>query len=245
MSVLISACPQVLEVVRKYNADPNVDGILVQLPLPEHINEEKILDAISIEKDVDGVTESAEFLLCTSSLRVLSLVLLGRGSYRSSLYACLSASMMLISMIATMLSYGLMPVLSRRLSSNQHRPPCNEGPHRAPFRAMHAQGTHTSSSSPFQGNNLSQRIRTVLAAAPNRSKKEFRSIQQRLRPFSTPPQGCIELLKRCDVPIKGARAVVVGRSNVVGMPAAMLLQRLDATVTVVHSRTQARPSPPL
>ena len=43
-----------LEVVRKYNADPNVDGILVQLPLPAHIDEERILDEISIEKDVDG-----------------------------------------------------------------------------------------------------------------------------------------------------------------------------------------------
>jgi 5,10-methylene-tetrahydrofolate dehydrogenase/methenyl tetrahydrofolate cyclohydrolase len=39
------------------------------------------------------------------------------------------------------------------------------------------------------------------------------------------------------VPIKGKRAVVIGRSNVVGMPAALLLQRRDATVTVVHSRT--------
>lgn len=42
--------------------------------------------------------------------------------------------------------------------------------------------------------------------------------------------------------IKGARAVVVGRSNVVGMPAALLLQRADATVTVVHSRTQGTKS---
>lgn len=50
----LRACPQVLDVVRKFNADPNVNGILVQLPLPAHINEEKILDAISIDKDVDG-----------------------------------------------------------------------------------------------------------------------------------------------------------------------------------------------
>jgi len=50
-------------------------------------------------------------------------------------------------------------------------------------------------------------------------------------------QGCIELLERSGVAIKGKRAVVIGRSNIVGMPAAMLLQRRDATVTVVHSRT--------
>lgn len=51
-------------------------------------------------------------------------------------------------------------------------------------------------------------------------------------------QGCIELLKRRGVEIKGKRAVVVGRSNIVGMPAAMLLLKLDATVTIVHSRTE-------
>lgn len=43
-----------LQVVQAYNADPNVHGILVQLPLPKHINETRILDAISIDKDVDG-----------------------------------------------------------------------------------------------------------------------------------------------------------------------------------------------
>jgi 5,10-methylene-tetrahydrofolate dehydrogenase/methenyl tetrahydrofolate cyclohydrolase len=50
-------------------------------------------------------------------------------------------------------------------------------------------------------------------------------------------QGCIELLERSGVPISGKSACVVGRSNIVGTPAAMLLQRRDATVTVVHSRT--------
>ena len=40
--------------VAQYNADPDVHGILVQLPLPAHINEQRILDAISINKDVDG-----------------------------------------------------------------------------------------------------------------------------------------------------------------------------------------------
>lgn len=38
------------QVVADYNADPNVHGILVQLPLPKHINEQRVLDAISIEK---------------------------------------------------------------------------------------------------------------------------------------------------------------------------------------------------
>ena len=43
-----------LKVVQDLNENPEVHGILVQLPLPSHINEERILSAISIEKDVDG-----------------------------------------------------------------------------------------------------------------------------------------------------------------------------------------------
>ena len=47
----------------------------------------------------------------------------------------------------------------------------------------------------------------------------------------------MELLRRTGVTIKGANAVVVGRSNIVGLPMALLLQAADATVTVVHSAT--------
>ena len=43
-----------LDLITSLNADPAVDGILVQLPLPKHINEEKVIDAIAREKDVDG-----------------------------------------------------------------------------------------------------------------------------------------------------------------------------------------------
>ena len=52
------------------------------------------------------------------------------------------------------------------------------------------------------------------------------------------PWGCIVLLERSGVEIAGKRAVVLGRSNIVGLPMALLLQERDATVTVVHSRTQ-------
>ena len=44
---------EVLKVVADYNADPNVHGILVQLPMPDHIDEERVLGAIDYEKDVD------------------------------------------------------------------------------------------------------------------------------------------------------------------------------------------------
>lgn len=50
-------------------------------------------------------------------------------------------------------------------------------------------------------------------------------------------QGCIELLKRSGVKMSGKTAAVVGRSNIVGLPVALLLQNEDATVTMVHSRT--------
>ena len=52
------------------------------------------------------------------------------------------------------------------------------------------------------------------------------------------PWGCIHLLERSGLPVSGKRAVVLGRSNLVGQPVALLLQERDATVTVVHSKTQ-------
>jgi len=118
---------EVLAVVAAYNTDPAVHGILVQLPLPKHMNEERILDAISIEKDVDGF----------HPLNIGALAMRGRN-----------------------------PLFV----------PCT-------------------------------------------------------------PKGCIELLRRTGVKMSGKKAAVVGRSNIVGMPAALLLQREDATVTVIHSRT--------
>lgn len=52
------------------------------------------------------------------------------------------------------------------------------------------------------------------------------------------PAGVMELLRRSDVEIEGKRAVVVGRSNIVGKPQAMLLLHANATVTICHSRTK-------
>jgi methylenetetrahydrofolate dehydrogenase (NADP+)/methenyltetrahydrofolate cyclohydrolase len=52
------------------------------------------------------------------------------------------------------------------------------------------------------------------------------------------PLGVMEILRAYDIPISGARAVVLGRSQLVGKPAAMLLLHANATVTVCHSRTQ-------
>ncbi|HKE58972.1 MAG TPA: bifunctional 5,10-methylenetetrahydrofolate dehydrogenase/5,10-methenyltetrahydrofolate cyclohydrolase [Pyrinomonadaceae bacterium] len=56
------------------------------------------------------------------------------------------------------------------------------------------------------------------------------------------PNGIIELLKRNDIPIAGSRAVVMGRSRIVGLPIALLLLHQHATVTVCHSRTKDLPA---
>jgi methylenetetrahydrofolate dehydrogenase (NADP+)/methenyltetrahydrofolate cyclohydrolase len=61
-----------------------------------------------------------------------------------------------------------------------------------------------------------------------------------LRPCT--PSGCMELLRRHDVPLEGAEAVVVGRSDLVGKPIAQLLLAANATVTTCHSRTRDLPA---
>ena len=60
------------------------------------------------------------------------------------------------------------------------------------------------------------------------------------RPALVPctPAGIMELLRRCEIPIEGRQAVVVGRSNIVGKPMSMLLLNANATVTVCHSKTR-------
>lgn len=123
---------EVEALVKELNADPKVHGILVQLPLPAGLDEESILKAISIEKDVDGFH----------------------------------------------------PINIGRLAQKGREPlfvPCT-------------------------------------------------------------PAGCMILLKKAGAKLSGARAVVCGRSNIVGMPAALLLVKEDATVTICHSRTKDLPA---
>ncbi|AIQ64759.1 5,10-methylene-tetrahydrofolate cyclohydrolase [Paenibacillus stellifer] len=116
---------QLLALVDELNNDDDIDGILVQLPLPKHINEKAVIDAISVEKDVDGF----------HPVNVGNLVI-GDDSLL----------------------------------------PCT-------------------------------------------------------------PAGVIELIKRTGIDLSGKHAVVVGRSNIVGKPVSLLLQRENATVTMCHSRT--------
>jgi methylenetetrahydrofolate dehydrogenase (NADP+)/methenyltetrahydrofolate cyclohydrolase len=120
---------KLLEVVQELNEDPEIDGVLVQLPLPEHIDEQKIIRAINPAKDVDGFH------------------------------------------------------------------PINVG-------------------QLFIG-------------------------QAGFRPAT--PSGIIELLKRSEVEIRGKEAVIIGRSNIVGKPVALMLLQEHATVTVCHTKTRDLP----
>jgi methylenetetrahydrofolate dehydrogenase (NADP+)/methenyltetrahydrofolate cyclohydrolase len=122
---------EVEDLVRALNADPAVNGILVQLPLPKGLDEQSVLDLISLAKDVDGF----------HPMNIGQLVMKGRK-----------------------------PLFI----------PCT-------------------------------------------------------------PNGCIELLVRSGISIAGADAAVVGRSNIVGIPVAALLNNADATVTICHSRTRNLP----
>jgi 5,10-methylene-tetrahydrofolate dehydrogenase/methenyl tetrahydrofolate cyclohydrolase len=116
------------KLIKSLNDDKTVNGILVQLPLPSHLNEERVLQLISVEKDVDGLS----------------------------------------------------PINIGRLAQKGREPlfvPCT-------------------------------------------------------------PNGCIYLLDKMGIQIEGANAVVLGRSNIVGMPASLLLVSRNATVTICHSRTK-------
>ena len=116
---------EMLELVATLNAREDIDGVLIQLPLPGHVNAKALLDAIDPNKDVDGFH----------------------------------------------------PMNAGRLQAGQ--------PTLAPCT----------------------------------------------------PAGVIEILKRSQIPISGEHAVVVGRSDLVGKPAAMLLLHQNATVTICHSKT--------
>jgi len=67
-------------------------------------------------------------------------------------------------------------------------------------------------------------------------------VQKRATLVACTPSGIIELLERSQVPIAGARAVVIGRSDIVGKPMALLLMHRHATVTICHSRTRDLPA---
>jgi methylenetetrahydrofolate dehydrogenase (NADP+)/methenyltetrahydrofolate cyclohydrolase len=88
----------------------------------------------------------------------------------------------------------------------------------------------------------------LLAVSPQKDVDGFHPVNvgnlSTQRPGLVPctPQGCMEILKRSQIPIAGMNAVVVGRSDIVGKPVAMLLLNDNATVTVCHSKTRDLPA---
>lgn len=85
--------------------------------------------------------------------------------------------------------------------------------------------------------------KVLLAVDPAKDVDGFHPVNvgflstQRMGLVPCTPAGCMEILKRSNIPIAGREAVVVGRSDIVGKPAAMLLLNANATVTVCHSKT--------
>jgi methylenetetrahydrofolate dehydrogenase (NADP+)/methenyltetrahydrofolate cyclohydrolase len=69
-----------------------------------------------------------------------------------------------------------------------------------------------------------------------------RLVQNRPGPRPCTPAGILELLRREGIPLRGARAAIVGRSDIVGRPMALLMLHADATVTVAHSKTRDLPA---
>ena len=90
--------------------------------------------------------------------------------------------------------------------------------------------------------------RVLLAVSPDKDVDGFHPMNvgylSTQRPGLVPctPAGVIEIVKRSNIPIAGAEAVVVGRSDIVGKPVAMLLLNGNATVTVCHSKTRDLPA---
>ena len=90
--------------------------------------------------------------------------------------------------------------------------------------------------------------RVLLAVSPAKDVDGFHPMNvgylSTQRPGLVPctPAGVMEILNRSKIPVAGKNAVVVGRSDIVGKPAAMLLLNANATVTVCHSKTQDLPS---
>src|SRR6185436_11316842 len=67
-------------------------------------------------------------------------------------------------------------------------------------------------------------------------------VQGRAHLMPCTPSGVIEMMERAELPIRARRAVVIGRSEIVGKPMAMLLLQRDATVTICHSKTPDLPA---
>lgn len=99
---------------------------------------------------------------------------------------------------------------------------------------------------PGMGKDAEQRVFDAVLPAKDvdgfHPENVGRLVQKRPTLVACTPLGCIELLEREAIPLAGQHAVVIGRSDIVGKPMAMLLLHRDATVTVCHSKTRDLPA---
>ena len=90
--------------------------------------------------------------------------------------------------------------------------------------------------------------KVLLAVSPQKDVDGFHPfnvgalVTKRPAPIPCTPAGLIQILKRSEIPISGKRAVIVGRSDIVGKPAGFLLLHENATVTICHSKTENLPA---
>ena len=95
---------------------------------------------------------------------------------------------------------------------------------------------------PGMGRGAEQRIFDAIDPAKDvdgfHPENVGRLVQKRPTLVACTPLGCIELLEREKIPLAGKSAVIIGRSDIVGKPMALLLMHRDATVTICHSRTE-------
>ena len=106
-----------VQVVQDYNADSDVHGILVQLPLPKHINEQTILDAVSYEKDVDGFHPQNIGCLAMRTRDPLFICCTPKVCISAALHAC--ASLLLLHLCQPSSIYALSKVLDTVCSMSQ------------------------------------------------------------------------------------------------------------------------------
>ncbi|EEE62355.1 hypothetical protein OsJ_17144 [Oryza sativa Japonica Group] len=227
--------------VHRLNADPAVHGILVQLPLPKHINEEKILNEISLEKDVDGFHplnigklamkgRDPLFLPCTPKVPGLAVVIVGSRKDSQTYVqmkrkACAEVGIRSVDVdLAEDISEAALVAEVHRLNAD----PAVHG-----ILVQLPLPKHINEEKILNEISLEKDVDGFHPL--NIGKLAMKGRDPLFLPCT--PKGCMELLTRSGVTINGKRAVVVGRSNIVGLPVSLLLLKADATVSIVHSRT--------
>ena len=211
---------ELLNLIHHLNEDPAIDGILVQVPLPGHIDERAVIEAISPEKDVDGFHPYN----------------VGRLALRHPL-------------MRPCTPFGVIRMLERCGLSTKGLDSVVVGASNLVGRPMALEllldGASVTVTHRFTKNLRAHVERAVIEAiSPDKDVDGFHPYnvgRLALRhPLMRPctPFGVIRMLERCGLSTKGLDSVVVGASNLVGRPMALELLLDGASVTVTHRFTK-------